>query len=316
MGRMWAPARESRPYPSLASWPLREPMEESKLAMFTAYVDDSGTDPRQPVAVASALIIPASRILALEREWDRLKAKEEFSEWHTSEFVAKNAHSDFANWDDEKGVRVFGRVRQIAKKYGVKALAFSIYKKDYDEAIPADLKKYSGEFHYTWAVQHLLDALFQWRKYSGCASPLTFVFDWMESKDERRREIEDALDQAEQIATEVGCAGEYTNISFGRRRDIPGLQCADALAWTSYQTAQLAFCQKPLRGYASVARKDFGNHPTPHWREAFTIKRSELERWVGDPSAVAHTKKWFSEWAAQKAKRGGSTLKRLGRFTV
>ena len=261
------------------------------LAMFTVYVDDSGTAPSQPVAIASALIIPASRIVALEKEWDKLRTREKFAYWHTSEFVAKNPHSEFANWADDKGARVFARVRQIAKKYGVKSLAISVYKKDYDEAIPADLRKYTGEFHYTWAVQHLLDQLSQWRLASGSASPLAYVFDWMESKDERRREIEDALDQQERIAAEVGRAGKFTNISFGRLRDIPGLQCADALAWTSYQTAQLVFCKKPLRGYASEARKDFGNHPMPRWRESATVRRSELERWANDPKAVAHTKK-------------------------
>src|ERR1022692_1142166 len=177
--------------------------------MFTVYVDDSGTSPTQPVAIASALIIPAYRIVVLQKEWDKLRTKENFADWHTSEFVAKNPHSDFANWDDQKGSRVFGRVRQIARKYGVKSVAFSVYKKDYDEAIPADLRKYPGEFHYTWAVQHLLDRLFQWRVASGSTSPLAYVFDWMESKDERRREIEDALDQQERLAVEAGVAGAF-----------------------------------------------------------------------------------------------------------
>lgn len=284
------------------------------LAMFTVYVDDSGTDPDQPIAIASAFIVPASRIIALEKEWNRLRTKEKFADWHTSEFVAKNPRSDFANWDDEKGTRVFGRVRQIAKKYGVKSVAFSVYKKDYDEAIPADLRKYVGEFHYTWAVQHLLDYLSQWRLKSGCPLPLAYVFDWMESKDERRREIEAALDQAERVAAEAKRAGEFTNISFGRRRDIPGLQCADALAWTSYQSAQLAFRNKPLRGYASTAWKDFNDHPMENWREALTVRRSELERWVNDPKAIEHTKEWFRKWAEEKVRGTGHTASRLKKY--
>jgi hypothetical protein len=85
-------------------------------------------------------------------------------------------------------------------------------------------------------------------------------------------------------------------------------------AWTSYQTAQLAHCKKPLRGYASVAWKDFNSHPMKNWREACTIRRSELERWVNDPKAIAHTKKWFSEWAANKAKHGSSAPFRLKKY--
>jgi hypothetical protein len=45
------------------------------LAMFTAYVDDSGTDPNQAVAIASAWIIPGRQIIRLEKEWDTLKKK-------------------------------------------------------------------------------------------------------------------------------------------------------------------------------------------------------------------------------------------------
>jgi hypothetical protein len=59
-------------FPHLASQPLRE-YWKVHLAMFTIYLDDSGTDPSQPVAIASALIIPAPRIIALEREWYKLR---------------------------------------------------------------------------------------------------------------------------------------------------------------------------------------------------------------------------------------------------
>ncbi|MGA8503197.1 MAG: hypothetical protein WB683_16705, partial [Candidatus Sulfotelmatobacter sp.] len=56
--------------------------------LFTNYVDDSGTDPNQRVAIASGWIVPAARIVALEREWDRLKEKEGFTDFHTSVFSA------------------------------------------------------------------------------------------------------------------------------------------------------------------------------------------------------------------------------------
>ena len=42
---------------------------------FTVYLDDSGTSPSQHVAIASAVIIPASRLLLLEREWERLRRR-------------------------------------------------------------------------------------------------------------------------------------------------------------------------------------------------------------------------------------------------
>jgi hypothetical protein len=98
--------------------------------MLTVFVDDSGTSPSQHVAIATGLLIPALDILRLEREWDTFKRKEEFSDFHTSEFVARNHKSEFAGWDDDKQKRVFARVRQIAKKYGVAAGSIAVNKQD------------------------------------------------------------------------------------------------------------------------------------------------------------------------------------------
>jgi hypothetical protein len=93
--------------------------------MFTAYLDDSGTDPNQAVAIATAIIIPAAQIIRLEREWENLKKKEGFSCFHTSEMIARNKKSEFADWDDEKVDRVFRRVREISMKFSIATGAVS-----------------------------------------------------------------------------------------------------------------------------------------------------------------------------------------------
>ncbi len=161
--------------------------------MFTVYADDSGTDPNQAVAIASAWIVPGGRIISLENEWNALRKKEGFSSWHTAEFLAKNEDCEAINWDDPKLNRVFRRVRQIAKKYGVKVVSFAVYKQDYDDAIQQDLRQYSGNFHYTWAVRNLLDRLLGWRRIRG-VPPLEYVFDWLDPKaeKEKKREIDAA----------------------------------------------------------------------------------------------------------------------------
>ena len=270
--------------------------------MFTVYVDDSGTDPKQAVAIASAWIVPGRQIIRLENEWSTLRKKHGFSSWHTAEFLAKNKHCEAANWDDPKLDRVFNRIRQIAKKYGVKVVSFAVLKQDYDDAIPPDLRKYSGNFHYTWAVRNLLDRLLGWRRKLG-HPPLEYVFDWLDPKAERqkKREIEAAIEQAEEAASQAGFAGEFKNYSFRCREDIPGLQCSDALAWTAFQSALWTLCNKPLSGYAETAWKDFDAYNGPTWRETLTVGKSELQRWANDPNAVAHTKEFFRKWAEKKA---------------
>jgi hypothetical protein len=98
------------------------------LAMFNVYIDDSGTSPTQPVAIASALIVPAKRILALEKEWNGFLDSRRIRCFHTSECVARNSKSVFANWTDEEVRDALERVRQIAKKFPVKALSWSVKK--------------------------------------------------------------------------------------------------------------------------------------------------------------------------------------------
>ena len=75
-----------------------------------------------------------------------MKKKEGFRCWHTSEFLAKNPKSEAANWDDAKLDQVFLRVRQIAKKSGIKVVLFAVPKRDYDDAVPPDLRRQSGNF--------------------------------------------------------------------------------------------------------------------------------------------------------------------------
>jgi Protein of unknown function (DUF3800) len=287
--------------------------KEIPLAMFTVYIDDSGTAPDQSVAIASAWIIPGDRIIRLENEWNALKQKEGFSSWHTAEFLAKNKKCEAVNWDDPKLHRVFRRVRQIAKKYGVKVVSFAVSKQDYEDAIPPDLRKYTGKFHYTWAVRNVLDRILGWRRSRGIL-PLEYVFDWQDPKAERkkRREIEAAIDQAEQAATDAGFAGEFKNFTFRPRENIPGLQCSDVLAWTAFQQVLTLERNTPLRKYADMAWRDFDAHRDPDWREVITIRKSELQRWANSAEAVAHTHEWFAKWATEKAAKQ-VTAKKSGR---
>jgi hypothetical protein len=91
----------------VSAWGSR--WNQVQLVMFTAYIDDSGSDPRAAVANATALIIPAKRIVALEREWNTLKTKWGFSCFHMAEFAARNGDDEpqFAKWNDYQHKRVF-----------------------------------------------------------------------------------------------------------------------------------------------------------------------------------------------------------------
>lgn len=190
-------------------------LQPTHITMFTAYIDDSGSDPSQHVANATALIVPGRRMLALERQWEAFKKKEHFTDFHTSVFVARNPHTEFSGWDDNKQKRVFLRVRRIIKKFGVKVYSFTVHKKDYDDVVPADLRKYIGQYHYSWAIRQAIAHLVAWRVHYRVESPLEYVFDWMKKNDPRRLEIETVMSQGERVANDLGSVGEYTK-SFDR----------------------------------------------------------------------------------------------------
>ena len=238
--------------------------QEAPLAFFTVFLDDSGTSPSHHVASATALIMPAGRVLRLESERANLKFKFGFTDFHTSEFVARNPMSDFANWPDAKTEHLWRRVREVAKKYVFQIVSFSVNKAEYESVLPQDFRQYKGISHYSWAMRHVLPLLQFWRYEHHIAEPYEFVFDWMERRDPARREVEDVLGQAEGVAREDrGVQGDYLNYSFRQRKLVAGLQLADAIAWTNYQMALEKYRNKPPNPFAQIAWDDFERVPSP-----------------------------------------------------
>lgn len=269
--------------------------------LYTAYLDDSGTDPRQKIAIATGLIIPASKIVALEDEWNELKEKWGFSCFHMSEFSARNGKKEprFATWNDYQHKRVYQRVRTITKKYGVKTVSFAVHKDDYDMVVPHEIRQWAGMFHYTWAVRQFITWIDgHWRR-THTDQPLQYVFDNMKSGDERRVEIEKVMDQAAALSDREK---EYANYAFRCRCDLPGLQCADVLAWIAYQVALLAFMHKPLVSDAEIGWRDFDNHRISQWRDSKAVLRPALEKWVRDETVSGKALARYRQWEKSRGK--------------
>jgi hypothetical protein len=267
------------------------------LVMFRVYIDDSGTAPSQKVAIATALIIPAARIIALEREWARLTEQEHFKAFHMSECVWRNPKSEFADWDCQKQARIISRVRQIGKKFGLKAFSLAINKDDYDELVSPNLE-YADQYHYTWAMRNMIDLLDKWAKYSNVTVPFEYVYDWMDAKTQKeaKAEIETVMAQAEEDSIEKGQGSRYTNYSFRRRQDVPALQCTDALAWTCYQLALLAHRGTPWTPIAKASWNDYYEHQSRTWLYAMGMKRENLKVWVEREIADGKSLERFRRW--------------------
>lgn len=257
-----------------------------RLAMITVFIDDSGTDPSQKVAIASCLIIESRRIVAIDKEMTDLAEREGFlnrdgfPSFHTSECVAGNSKGAFVGWSEEKKQRVCAGVRKIAMKHGVNACSVAINKDVYDQVLPVDSRRKGQKFHYTWAVGYLLNILDQWAAAQKVQMPFEYVFDWM-GKDKRnpaKKEIEAVMAEAEEHKPGF-YAGQY---AFKCRERVPALQCADILAWTCYSFALWKLLEVPLKPIAAEGFADFSEY-SPHggnWLLAMIQTREQLADWA------------------------------------
>lgn len=272
--------------------------------MLTVFIDDSGTDPNQKVAIATGLIVPALRIAALEREWDQFKTKEQFECFHTSPCLAGNTKEGFGEWDDEKKLRVLRRVRSISMKYGVKAFSLAINKNDYEEIMPQEFRELGGRFHYTWAIRNLISLLDGWAKSRGVETSYEYIYHWMDPKAQReaRQEIVTVMEQAEEGVKQSGVKRTYINYSFRADEEIPALQCVDAVGWTCYQVALKVFAETPLSEIAAESFHDFYRFKSheDRWLIALTIERDKLRKWVERERADGRGLDRLRAWNADK----------------
>jgi hypothetical protein len=255
--------------------------------MLTVYIDDSGTAPAQQVAIASGLILPTKRLIAFENEWKNFLEKEGITEFHTSVCVARNKHSEYADWDEKRVQRIVARVRQIIRKYFPKAFSISINKALYDAVIPDELRRVIGKQHYSWGVDAVCGFIWNWAH--DRRVPIEYVFDNLDRKSQKaqKEEIEAAMSHGE-LMHPGDFAGHY---SFRNRREVYALQCADLFAWTCYQRSLEMIAGKPLHPIAEECWKQFALWDNAQWSDTWIAPKDALEDWVrrvyADPVEMA-----------------------------
>jgi Protein of unknown function (DUF3800) len=252
----------------------KEKWQEIYLLMFTIFIDDSGTAPDQKLAVAAAIFVPAKQLVSFEKEWNAFLKKEELEDFHSSECLARNPHSVFAMWDDDRVKRVFARIQQITSKYSVKSYCLAVHKQDYDEVIPKEMRASVGQSHYTWAVSSVLGYVYDWSVERSV--PIEYVFD-NASKDVKR-EIEDALAIAETVYP-----GHFSgNYSFRSRKDVPGLQMVDLFAWAASRRGCHLRFEQPIHPIVNKCWEIYEKMQGGSWCEVQALNREGLEGWVGN----------------------------------
>lgn len=246
---------------------------ERYLAMYTIYIDDSGSDRSQKVVVACGLVIAAVQIVRMEKEWNSFLEKEGITEFHTSECLARNPKSEFAAWDEERVARVFARVGQMTIKFASRAFCILIHKDLYDEVMPLEMRERVGSY-YTWALSSLLGMGDDFSKKYDV--PMEYVFDNADNK--TKREVDEAVEYADlRFPGQYSFAGHY---SFRNRKDIPTLQAADFFAWNCFQQGRRARLGSTIHPLAAETYEAFAKAKGGEWVDVQSLNREGIERWV------------------------------------
>jgi hypothetical protein len=282
--------------------------KELTLVVFSVYVDDSGTDPQQKVAVAAALIVPAIKIQRIEALWETFREKYGFKYLHASELASSHRKGQYGHWSDHKAGLVLSRARQITKANVAAACAFSIKKESFDRVTPRQWKIQGGQNHYTWAFRTLLDHLIRWREARGIVKPFEWVFDNANGRD--RDEIEMLMAQFE-----VDHPGHFEGrYSFRCRANVPCLQAADLLAWSTYSISREIFVRASADPFAVRSMQDFRNYQNGDWLTCLTYAEEQLRQTIDDDlrnaEAVRVRDEWYKNWQAGSQARKTARPKR------
>lgn len=249
--------------------------QERILVMFNVYIDDSGTAPDQRIVIASALIMPAKQILALESNWKGFKDKYGIGPkgFHASEFAHRNPKNDSASWDERELENAFQRVQQLTIKYSTRAISYALTKTDYNEVVPEKWRNFTGNNHYVWVVRHVLRIIEMWSEGFEWRSNLEYIFDFEAGP--TKSAIDQAMSQLELL--KPGCyEGRY---SFRKRPEWAGLQCADLFAWACLGGARLTFENTPIHPLAESTLRAYRKQPN-NWMIAGANSREDLRKSV------------------------------------
>lgn len=248
------------------------------------------------MAVACGILLPTLQLKRFEPEWNAFLHSEGIPDFHSSVCLARNSHSAFANWDDERVRRTFARVRQITFKYSIKGFCIGIHKEDYDEVLPLEMKTAVGESHYTWAVSSVLGLAEDWASSRGV--PMEYVFDNADKP--IKREIEDAIEFSDTLFP-GRFAGHY---QFRNPKEVPALQAVDLFAWTCFQAFRKARFKHPLHPIAAESRESYLGAKGDEWSIIQSLTREGLEKWVKENRNNPRTKEIIAfKQKAEQARR-------------
>ena len=198
--------------------------------MITAYFDDSGTDQRSRIAIASCYLGEVQQWDLLAREWEDAKSRFGFEYFGMSDCLVGRERTSFEGWSWPQKDALIRHLIGITSLRARMGFSAAIIKDDYDAVVSGWKRRIVGENHFGFAVKDCLRQIRNWRRQYNISEPIQYVFDLMGTG---KDEIEFIFESFLQHDPEgIGVTEE--GYSFKNKRNFPPLQAVDILAHQSY----------------------------------------------------------------------------------
>lgn len=197
--------------------------------MFTAYVDESGSDDANPCIGVGGLISDSTKWAGFESRWQSVLLASEVKHSHMREF----AHStgEFSKWksstkDFEPQRRAFlAALCASITDSVVYSFGAILTKSHYEQFVPADMRKDMGS-PYTFLGRYCMARVGVWADSNGVDEPVNIVFE--QGQPETALRLQHGILSAQELARREFRIGQ---LSFADKGSVLELQAADIVAY-------------------------------------------------------------------------------------
>lgn len=202
------------------------------MAMFTVYFDESGTHSESKAVVVAGYIATVEQWDEFEREWRAMLDAEHLTMFHRKDL--ENFRGEFQEkygWDPTRRERVVKLAQGIIKRRVNVGFCSAVLKRDYDEIVTGEMRKYYGRHYYTFCINDALRLVSNWIRKFSRTDPIHYVF---EAGAEGRGEVDARF---EEINSDEKLRDLYKLASwtFADKRNLVQLQAADVIAYETFK---------------------------------------------------------------------------------
>ena len=190
-----------------------------------AYFDESGTHDGSPVLCVAGYIIPENARQEFNEKWTETLQRKGLTHFHMVDCAHGNG--EFAALSKNDRIYVQTRLIDLIKDSSARGIGAMIVASVYEQLMPYHPNMGSA---YNYCIWHCLEAAHLWIEELGTPVKIDYHF-------EQGHKSDGEADRIMQFAfSKIGSRGPfgYASHTFVDKREVPGVQAADLLAWQMY----------------------------------------------------------------------------------